>query len=144
MGRTGLVVELGQTDDEAAEAARERIVRYQREYAGVFFVSDGEPLFDHPEVLDRQSERARRAAAVGSATSLVQRLLDLQLAGVDTFVLNVRFDFPDDQHPATMTAFAEIVLPTVRKAWPAEAVASGGSAAPSGPRRQGGGRSAAA
>jgi alkanesulfonate monooxygenase SsuD/methylene tetrahydromethanopterin reductase-like flavin-dependent oxidoreductase (luciferase family) len=120
MGRVGVLVDIWPvpegSPDEATERARDRIVGYQREYAGAFFVSDGEPLFEHPEALDRQSQRVLRSAVVGSPPALADQLANLYQAGADTFVLNVRFDFPGDAHRAAMARIAATVVPALRDA----------------------------
>jgi alkanesulfonate monooxygenase SsuD/methylene tetrahydromethanopterin reductase-like flavin-dependent oxidoreductase (luciferase family) len=120
MGRVGVLVDIWPAEDGVpgndSARARDRIVRYQREYAGAFFVADGEPLFEHPQALDRQSERVRRSAAVGTPDELAERLLGLRQAGADMFVLNVRFDFPDDAHRRAMAVLADEVVPVLRGA----------------------------
>jgi alkanesulfonate monooxygenase SsuD/methylene tetrahydromethanopterin reductase-like flavin-dependent oxidoreductase (luciferase family) len=113
-GRVGALVDTWVTPD--AGAAAQRFVEHYREYAGAWFRLRGEPAFDRPDLLDRQSERTRSAAVAGTAERVLAGLLELRRAGVDTFVLQVHADQPVEEYRAVMARLAEDVLPGLREA----------------------------
>jgi alkanesulfonate monooxygenase SsuD/methylene tetrahydromethanopterin reductase-like flavin-dependent oxidoreductase (luciferase family) len=114
-GRVGMVVDAWICPDEGmADRVRERLVLHYREYAGAWFKLRGEPGFARPDLLDKQSARTREVAAVGTATQVLERLLQLRAAGVDSFVLQVRWDFLGIEYRNVMRKLAEEVLPELR------------------------------
>jgi alkanesulfonate monooxygenase SsuD/methylene tetrahydromethanopterin reductase-like flavin-dependent oxidoreductase (luciferase family) len=117
-GRTGMLVDVWVTSDERDETRErvlDRLVTHYREYAGAWFRLRGEPGFTRPDLLDKQSARTRSAAVVGSSAQVIDGLLALRDAGVDTFVLQVRSDVPTASYQRVMRALAEDVVPALRK-----------------------------
>lgn len=119
VGRTGMLVDVWVTSDDQEQArdrVLDRLVTHYREYAGAWFMLQGEPAFTRPDLLDKQSARTRRAAVVGTAAQVTEGLLALRAAGVDTFLLQVRSDVPTASYQRVMHAIAAEVMPELRKA----------------------------
>jgi alkanesulfonate monooxygenase SsuD/methylene tetrahydromethanopterin reductase-like flavin-dependent oxidoreductase (luciferase family) len=110
------MADVGRAGTASADAVRERFVEHYREYTGAWFRLRGEPAFDRPDLLDRQSARTRSAAVVGPAEPVLAGLLGLREAGVDTFVLQVHADSPPAEYRAVMARLAQDVLPMLREA----------------------------
>lgn len=117
-GRTGMLVDVWLTKDrtpQARDRALDRLVTSYREYAGAWFQLQGSPGFTRPDLLDKQSNRTRRAAVVGDSDEVTEGLLALRAAGVDTFVLQVRGDFARPAYRRVMHELAATVVPALRK-----------------------------
>ncbi|MFC5748458.1 LLM class flavin-dependent oxidoreductase [Actinomadura rugatobispora] len=118
-GRTGMLVDVWVTSDgtqESRDRVLDRLVTHYREYAGAWFRLQGSPGFTRPDLLDRQSRRTRRAAVVGDPEQVTESLLALRAAGVDTFLMQVRGDFPRPAYRRVMNELANTVIPELRKA----------------------------
>ena len=100
---------------QARDRALDRLVTSYREYAGAWFQLQGSPGFTRPDLLDKQSNRTRRAAVVGDSDEVTEGLLALRAAGVDTFVLQVRGDFARPAYRRVMHELAATVVPALRK-----------------------------
>ncbi|TDV56217.1 LLM class flavin-dependent oxidoreductase [Actinophytocola oryzae] len=113
-GRVGVMVDTWLTSGADEAEVRERIVAHYREYTGAWFRLRGEPAFDRPDLLDRQSERNRVSAVVGDGERVLAGLTELRDAGADTIVLQVHADASVGEHRAVMARLAEDVLPKLR------------------------------
>lgn len=116
-GRVGMLIDAWVLDDEEDDhAVRDQLARHYREYTGAWYLVEGQPMHNRPELLDRQSSRTKAAAVVGDAAQVLDGLLRLTSIGVDTFVLQVRGDRTPADYRRTMRVLARDVLPTLRDA----------------------------
>lgn len=117
-GRIGMLVDVWITSGSQRENDRvlDRLVTSYREYAGAWFQLQGEQGFSRPDLLDKQSARTRAAAIVGSPDVVVERLLALRAAGVETFALQIRADLTAPVYRKAMRDLSRHVLPALRDA----------------------------
>ena len=96
-----------------ATAARGAIDATLREYTGSWFALKGRPGFESPEALDRQVQRATRAALIGPAAAISDGLRELSEIGIDMVVLHLTSDGAEIDLRGNLRALAEHVLPAV-------------------------------
>jgi alkanesulfonate monooxygenase SsuD/methylene tetrahydromethanopterin reductase-like flavin-dependent oxidoreductase (luciferase family) len=116
IGRIGVLKNAWVTGGSAAEKQRmgEQIASNTREYAGSWWMLQGQLAFDAPELLDKQMERATETAFVGSAEAVAGSIRDLAEIGVDLVVLHVSADFTRPAYRDNMRAIATDVLPLLQ------------------------------
>jgi hypothetical protein len=113
IGRIGVLKNAWVTDGTAREAQRmnEAIASNTREYAGSWWMLQGQLGFDAPELLDKQMERAIETAFVGPADSVAGSIRELAEIGVDLVVLHVSADFTRPAYRENMRKIATDVVP---------------------------------
>jgi alkanesulfonate monooxygenase SsuD/methylene tetrahydromethanopterin reductase-like flavin-dependent oxidoreductase (luciferase family) len=92
-GRVGVLKDVWLTtpgEDEAA--ARLRLTDQVREYAGSWWLLRGSLGFDVPDLLEAQMKRSQETALVGPPDAIRSGIAELEEAGVDLVVLQVRLD----------------------------------------------------
>ncbi|MDV7133845.1 LLM class flavin-dependent oxidoreductase [Williamsia muralis] len=116
-GRTGMLIDTWTTDENtSSNEVADRLIRHYREYAGAWYMVDGSPMLSRPDLLDRQSARTRDSAIIGSPQYVLDRLLELKDAGVDTFVLQIRSDTAPEDYRRVMHDLSQQVVHSLRTA----------------------------
>jgi alkanesulfonate monooxygenase SsuD/methylene tetrahydromethanopterin reductase-like flavin-dependent oxidoreductase (luciferase family) len=93
LGRVGVLKDVWLTapgEDEAE--VRLRLTEQVREYAGSWWMLRGRLGFEAPELLDAQMKRSQETALVGPPDAIRAGIGELEDAGVDLVVLQVRLD----------------------------------------------------
>jgi alkanesulfonate monooxygenase SsuD/methylene tetrahydromethanopterin reductase-like flavin-dependent oxidoreductase (luciferase family) len=116
LGRVGVLKNAWVTDGSAGEAAAmgARLARNTREYAGSWWLLQGELGFAVPELLDAQMDRAVETALLGPPESIAASLAELAAIGVDLVVLHVSADHSRPEYRANMERIADEVMPMLR------------------------------
>ncbi len=116
LGRIGVLKNAWVTDGSTAEARRmgELIAANTREYAGSWWLLQGQLGFAAPELLDKQMERAIETAIVGPPVSVAESIRELAGIGVDLVVLHVSADFTRPAYRENMRTIATDVLPLLQ------------------------------
>lgn len=116
LGRVGVLKNAWVTDGSDAERLRAAglLAANTREYAGSWWLLQGELGFDVPELLDAQMDRAIETALVGPPESIASGIRDLAEIGVDLVVLHVSADFARPAYRANLELLAAEVLPALR------------------------------
>jgi alkanesulfonate monooxygenase SsuD/methylene tetrahydromethanopterin reductase-like flavin-dependent oxidoreductase (luciferase family) len=96
-----------------AEAARAAIDATLREYTGSWFMLKGRPGFESPDALDKQVQRATRAALIGPPQAISDGLAELAEIGIDMVVLHLTSDGADIDLRGNLRALGEHLYPAV-------------------------------
>jgi alkanesulfonate monooxygenase SsuD/methylene tetrahydromethanopterin reductase-like flavin-dependent oxidoreductase (luciferase family) len=116
LARIGVLKNAWVTDGSPAEQRRmgELIAANTREYAGSWWMLQGQLGFEAPGLLDRQMERAIETAVVGPPDAVAASIHELAAIGVDLVVLHVSADFTRPAYRENMQTIATDVLPLLR------------------------------
>jgi alkanesulfonate monooxygenase SsuD/methylene tetrahydromethanopterin reductase-like flavin-dependent oxidoreductase (luciferase family) len=114
--RIGVLKNAWVTDGSAAEARRigEQIASNTREYAGSWWLLQGERGFEVPELLDAQMDRTVETAVIGPAEAVAASLRELEGIGVDLVVLHLSADHTRPAYRENMARIATEVMPMLR------------------------------
>jgi alkanesulfonate monooxygenase SsuD/methylene tetrahydromethanopterin reductase-like flavin-dependent oxidoreductase (luciferase family) len=116
LGRIGVLKNAWVTDGSPAAARQmnDAITTNTREYAGSWWMLQGQLGFTVPELLDKQMSRAEETAIVGPPEHVAESLRELAGIGVDLVVLHVSADFTRPAYRENMRAIATDVLPLLQ------------------------------
>jgi alkanesulfonate monooxygenase SsuD/methylene tetrahydromethanopterin reductase-like flavin-dependent oxidoreductase (luciferase family) len=99
----------GPGDDE--DEVRRRLTRGTHEYAGSWWLLQGRLGFDAPDLLEAQMRRSRETSFVGPPDAIRTGIQELEAAGVDLVVLQVRLDAERTVYREQLESLASEVLP---------------------------------